>query len=389
MNNGYPWYSVCASLMFAALAGCGGGGGGGSDGDSSNGGGSGSGSTSLSGQEQAAVAGFASTDSASTAETGMSQADGAGTSSSTSSTSGFTTQQTAEKVTCDSGEAYNYQDQGGDFALNQIDFPDSRFQADPSSTGNDSELRADECRTEASSVTTTIDGFVDTADIAFGGGKDISHVVSGGLDGSLSDTQDVEPPVEVSDRDLTNAFTTTTDLSPDFSLRGKIWSCSGCVNVTNTDFTKDLSNVQGNAALDIGVAARFEFSSGDITFELGDVDQPGTRWEFASRPDKSTSGNSNDAEFVIEGRYAVTDSSDSSCNFDVTYSTEDPLYSPDFLNNAAPTKGEVKVTVNSGSNAGTDYTVNFDTGSQDTIEVDGQEFSKNDFSCTTSPNSSS
>jgi hypothetical protein len=205
--------------------------------------------------------------------------------------------------------------------------------------------------------------------------------VAGGYDGS-----DVNSPSK-DQRNLSERFVYEIDGTTSFGLRGKIWTCKGCLD-SGTDFVKDLSNVQStDPQRDLGIAASFEISVGSVSVELGDVDNS-ERWAITVRKRGTTD---TDAEFIINGRYALTDSSNSSCNFDVTYdtSTSDPLYSPNFPNGATPTKGTVDVTVNSGDNAGTTYTINYDTGDSDTIEIDGDELSRTDSTCSTTVSTSS
>jgi len=376
------WRLWGAGVLVAGVVGCGGGGDGGDgDDDGTTLSGTQQGTT-LSGTQQAGVAAFASASTATTAQTGESEAED----------DPATTSSSSNQIDCNQGgEAWQYQNQGVDFALNNVDFEATgRFTGNSSlATGSDSELRADNCRNEASGISTSgistrVDGISDTAkDTSFSSDRQISYTASGGYAGSNPSS-----PPSVSDRNLDASFVSEIDGTTSFSLRGEIWSCSGCLDAT--DFVKDLGNMAGDSQRDLGIAASFEIGLNSLTVELGNVDKNET-WELAARAGSGSS----DAEFIVEGRYAFTDSSNSACNFDVTYDTDtsDPLYSPDFLAGKTPTSGQVDVTVNSGADAGTTYSVDFDTGDSDTVKVDGQELSRSDLetdaSCSASVTTSS
>jgi hypothetical protein len=375
------WRLWGAGVLVAGVVGCGGGGDGGDEDDDG---------TTLSGTQQAGVAAFASADTATTARTGESEAeDDPATTSSSSSTSGFTTA-ASNQIDCNQGggEAWQYQNQGGEFALDKVDFEATgRFTGNSSlATGSDSELRADDCRNEANGISTRVDGISDTAkDTSFSSDRQISYTVSGGYAGSNPSS-----PPSVSDRNLDASFVSEIDGTTSVSLRGKIWTCSGCLGSGTKQFVKDLGNMKGDAQRDLGLAASFEIGLNSLTVELGNVDKNET-WELAARADSGSS----DAEFIVDGRYAFTDSSNSACNFDVTYDTDtsNPLYSRDFPSGEPPTRGQVDVTVNSGADAGTTYSVDFGTGDPDTVKVDGQELSRSDLetdaSCSASVTTSS
>lgn len=357
--------------LFAALAitGCGGGGGGGGgDNDDSTGGGDDNGTTTgLSSEEQVALAAFGSGGSLDAGQTGADEST-----DDPETASGASTQ-----ISCnDGGDHWVHEDNGGPFALDQVDFEATGvFDGNDSlSTGKDMQVRADECLNSGPGFSSRVDGITDTAqadNLGTSGEGSIGYFVGGGYDGN-------DPSVpSVDDRDLSTSF--VSDFESDefgdffYSLRGEIWSCGACLD-SGEAFVKDLANPNGDPQRDVGFAGRFEMGFNNFTVEAGDIDA-GDVWTFVS----SAGSGSNDASFVVDGRYALSDADNPECNFDVTYETSDPLYVEDlFAESRVPSEGEIKVTQNAGDDAGTTYTVNFDTGDPDTVTVNGTTYNRND-----------